>query len=180
MAATSHLPPLRPGHSPLVGRAGPLGVLAKCLEQVQTGRGGVVMMTGAPGIGKTRLIDEFFGSETARSATVLRGEVSLAEGMPPYMPFLEALGDYVSQTPPEIVADQVGSYVSILATLIPQLSGAQAHAHPAADAWTAPEQQRFRLYEAVAAFLGPASHVVRGSGSAPALESRMVDQPAVA
>ena len=59
----------------------------------------VVMIAGEPGIGKTCLLD-WVGAQAGRqSAAVLRGGASQAEGMPPYLPLLEALG---RSSPPQL------------------------------------------------------------------------------
>ena len=54
MAAAQHsLPLLRAGYAPLVGRAGPLATLTEYLARARAGYGGVALVTGAAGIGKT-------------------------------------------------------------------------------------------------------------------------------
>ena len=47
--------------SPLVGRDGERTMLAEALRRCRSGRGGVVLISGEAGIGKTRLVDELFG-----------------------------------------------------------------------------------------------------------------------
>jgi hypothetical protein len=49
----------------------------------------VVLLAGEPGIGKTRMMDEFPPPTLSGGVTVLRGGSSQAQGMPPYLPFLE-------------------------------------------------------------------------------------------
>jgi hypothetical protein len=49
----------RPPCSPFVGRAQELMLLESLLEQVKAGRGQVVSVVGAPGMGKSRLLNEF-------------------------------------------------------------------------------------------------------------------------
>ena len=44
--------------APLVGRGHELSVLRKALQEATAGRGGVVAITGEPGLGKTRLVEE--------------------------------------------------------------------------------------------------------------------------
>src|SRR5581483_9106271 len=85
---------LRAGRAPLVGRAEILAQLAGHLAEARGGHATVVLLTGEPGIGKTRLLQEFPPPQLAAGLTVLRGGASQAEGMPPYLPFLEALGAY--------------------------------------------------------------------------------------
>jgi predicted ATPase len=144
-------PLLHAGRSPLVGRARQLAVLAEHLAEARAGRPAVVLLAGPPGIGKTRLLEEFPPADLAAGVTVLRGGASQAEGMPPYLPFLEALGDYIAAAPADQVRHEVGPRAASLATLLPEIPvrlGPPPPSHP-----LGPEQERFRLYEAVAAFL---------------------------
>jgi DNA-binding CsgD family transcriptional regulator/tetratricopeptide (TPR) repeat protein len=135
----------------LIGRAGPLAVLAEHLTYAAAGHVSAVMVSGPPGVGKTRLVDEFLSSEQVQRASVLRGGASLAEGMPPYLPFLQALGDYISAASIDVLAKQVGAHGPTLATLLPELVQRLGAQEP--DVRVPPEQQRFRLYEAVTTFV---------------------------
>ena len=86
---------------PLVGRLRESDALWTRFEAAATGQTGVVLIAGEPGIGKTRLLDAFAARATSSGARVLRGGASEAAGMPPYLPFLEALGQHVRATPPD-------------------------------------------------------------------------------
>src|SRR6266487_3098893 len=71
--------------------------------------------------------------------------------MPPYLPFLEALGGYIRTAPPEQLRAEAASMAPILATILPELPlrlGELAPGYP-----LPPEQTRLRLYEAVGIFL---------------------------
>jgi predicted ATPase/DNA-binding CsgD family transcriptional regulator len=152
MPSASGTPPvLRAGRAPLVGRARQLALLAEHLAEARAGRLIVVLLAGAPGIGKTRLLDEFPPPEQATGITVLRGGASQAAGMPPYLPFLQALGDYIAAAPVDQLREQVGLHAATLAPMLPEIIarlGSPAPTHP-----LGPEQERYRLYEAVALFL---------------------------
>src|SRR5437588_7375118 len=108
-------------------------------------------MTGVRGIGKTRLLDEN-ALRTARDGAVfLRGGNSDAEGMPPYLPFFEALGQYIQITPLDHLREQVAAAPQVLASLFPDLTVRLGdRGVPSASP---PEQARLRLYEAIGAFL---------------------------
>jgi predicted ATPase/DNA-binding CsgD family transcriptional regulator len=151
----SHIPerPVldRLGQSPLVGRARQLAVLCEYLAEARAGQSSVVLLVGTPGIGKTRLLEEFPPAEQAADVTVLRGAASQAAGMPPYLPFLETLGRYIAGTPPDQLRSEIGAVASSLATLFPEI---QERLGPIpSDYALGSEQARFRLYEAVATFL---------------------------
>ena len=84
--------------SRLVGRERELNTLLDRLEVTSRGEGAIALVAGEPGIGKTRLLAEL--SERARAAgrTALGGRAYDTEGMPPYLPFVEALRSYVRGT----------------------------------------------------------------------------------
>jgi hypothetical protein len=101
-------PVLRPGRGPLVGRVQELSILADARAEASARRPGVVLLAGEPGIGKTRLLDEFPPPELANGVHVLRGGASEVEGMPPYLPFIEALDAYVESAATNVLREDVG------------------------------------------------------------------------
>ncbi len=111
----------------------------------------VVLMTGEPGIGKTRLLEEIALRAARDGAVVLRGGNSEAEGMPPYLPFLEALGQHIQITPLDDLREQVAAAPQVLASLFPELTVRLGDF--AVPSVSPPEQARLRLYEAIGAFL---------------------------
>jgi predicted ATPase len=144
-------PVLRPGRAPLVGRARELAILADALAEAAAGRPSVVLLAGEPGIGKTRLLDEFPPPELAAGVHLLRSGASEAEGMPPYLPFIEALEAYVASAETEALRADVGPNASLLARLLPQVESRLKPIEAPTD--LAPEHERLRLYEAIAALL---------------------------
>jgi DNA-binding NarL/FixJ family response regulator len=122
-----------------------------CYAAARQGQAHVVLVAGEPGIGKTRLLDEIAVRAAHDGAIVLRGGASEAEGMPPYLPFLEALGYYIQETPLDQLRMQVASTSPLLASILPELVtrlGDFPVPHPLPT-----EQARFRLYEALGIFL---------------------------
>ncbi len=136
---------------PLVGHQREMALLWDQFEAAARGRTHVVLITGEPGIGKTRLLDEMAARAERVGATILRGEASEAEGMPPYLPFLEALGRYVRTAPVDQLREQVSLEVTPLAGILPELATRLGELPPAYP--LPPEQARLRLYEAVGSFL---------------------------
>src|SRR5216683_5752047 len=106
----------------LVGRQRELDSLWNQFEQSMTGRLRVALVAGEPGIGKTRLLREVARRAEQAGAPVLRGGASEAEGMPPYLPFLEALGKHIRVTPLDQLHEQVARAPEILASLLPELA----------------------------------------------------------
>ena len=84
---------------PLTGRQRELHQLWDLFEASTTGDTRVVFVSGEPGIGKSRLLQEIAIRAEENGALVLLGGASEAEGMPPYLAFLEALGSYIRASP---------------------------------------------------------------------------------
>ena len=88
----------RPTRSPLVGRDRELMLLDAILDQVKAGRGQVVSLVGAPGMGKSRLLDEFRQSVTGQRVRYAAGQCLAYGSMTPYLPVLELLRDHCRVT----------------------------------------------------------------------------------
>lgn len=136
---------------PFVGRLREVTLVMDVYDMAKDESARVVLMTGEPGIGKTRLLEEIALRAAGDGAVVLRGGNSEAEGMPPYLPFLEALGQHIQITPLDDLREQVAAAPQVLAGLFPELIVRLGDlAVPSASP---PEQARLRLYEAIGAFL---------------------------
>ena len=137
--------------TPIVGRQQELTLLMNHFEAAKEEQANVVLLTGEPGIGKSRLLEELALRTAQNGAVVLRGRASEAEGMPPFLPFLEAIGRYIRATPQDQLSKKVATVPQILASLLPEL--AVYHKELFSHQSLPPEQVRFRLYEAIAIFL---------------------------
>src|SRR5437660_6188783 len=71
--------------------------------------------------------------------------------MPPYLPFVEALGRYVQVTPLDQLRTHVAAAPQVLATLLPELITRLGELPTSVP--LPPEQARFRLYEAIGMLL---------------------------
>src|SRR5262252_10739799 len=130
----------------LVGRQRELDRLWDLFEQSTTGRLRIAFVAGEPGIGKTSLLREVARRAEQTGTPVLRGGASDAEGMPPYLPYLEALGQHIRTTAPEELRAQTGAMASVLATIMPELSLCLGEL-PSSYVLP-PEQARLSLYQA--------------------------------
>src|SRR5215212_7326396 len=106
---------------PIIGRQREMALLWESLQTAERGRLAVALLIGEPGIGKTRLLEAIATRSLHAGACVLRGGAFDAEGMPPYLPFLEALGQHIQATSPEDLRAQIGPLASVLATILPEL-----------------------------------------------------------
>ncbi|HWH83665.1 MAG TPA: AAA family ATPase [Burkholderiaceae bacterium] len=81
--------------TPIVGRRAEFARLARALDAACAGRPASVEVAGPPGIGKTRLVEEFLHHARQRDCRVLRGSCEADLGGAPLQPFrqmLESLG----------------------------------------------------------------------------------------
>jgi predicted ATPase len=120
-------------------------------EAAKEGSTRVMLMGGAIGIGKTRLLEEVAARVRKDGAIVLQGSATELEGMPPYLPFLEALGQHIRVTSPDQLHQQVAGTAPILASILPELA-VRLGELPAMYSLP-PDQMRLRLYEAIGTFL---------------------------
>lgn len=134
-----------------VGRALEMRRLKTAAEAAAHGQGCVVTVTGDPGIGKSRLLEEFAG-EIGDRALVLEGRCSYAEGAPPYFPWVQIITGYVRATKPELLRRVMGEHSSVIAEVIPPVCEALGELQPPVPL-EHPGSARFRFFQSVAAIL---------------------------
>jgi len=80
-----------PGPGSLAGRDQELAALRGWRAEALAGRGGLVVLTGPPGIGKTRLAEELAGTARRQGQRVLWGRAVEERGAPPLWPWRRIL-----------------------------------------------------------------------------------------
>lgn len=141
--------------TPFVGRDGELSRIKGKLSETRTGRGGLVMLVGEPGIGKSRMIEEFTEHARGDGAAVLFGACFEGEWVPPFAPFADAIDNYAKDVAVETLQADLGHSAGAIARLAPSLRDRLPDfAEPAA---LQPDEERFRLLDAVSQFLIAAS-----------------------
>ena len=133
-----------------VGRTWELETLEAGLDDAFAGRGRLFLAVGEPGIGKSRLADEFASRAKQRGAGVLWGRCWEGEGASPYWVWVQALRSYIRSRAPDLVRTSVGAHGAKLAQLVPELAEVDPEVLD-------PENTRFELFEAVTAFLRTAA-----------------------
>jgi DNA-binding SARP family transcriptional activator/tetratricopeptide (TPR) repeat protein len=129
---------------PLAGRRDELNVLGQAFARARSGNGGIALVSGAAGQGKTRLVSELARAHEDQQFVVATGTTLELEGSPPLAPWLELLTELVerSEAPPAGV-----SWPTELARLVPAVE--IRWGIPAAPAAPDPDLERARLFQAV-------------------------------
>ena len=134
-----------------VGRARELAELRAGVDDAFAGRGRLFLLSGEPGIGKSRLAEELARIARARGATVLVGRCWEAGGAPAYWPWIQALRPYVRACDADTLAEQAGAGAADLAQVVPELADRLPGLPPPST--LEPDLVRFRLFDATAEFL---------------------------
>jgi class 3 adenylate cyclase len=137
-----------------VGRDAELERLGQLWKEAVAGERRVVFLAGEPGAGKTRLAAEMASRAHDEGGAVLAGRCDEDLGVP-YQPFVEALRHFVDHTAPAELGERLGRYGGELTRLRPEL--AELVPGLPTPLRSDPETERYRLFDAVAAWLGAVS-----------------------
>ena len=108
--------------APLTGREAPWSVLENARQKASAGRPQAVFVTGAAGVGKSRLVNDFVKSLPHQAETVLlRGRCRQGEQLPfrGFDEITDQLSAYLALLPTRQREDVVGDHSLALATLFP-------------------------------------------------------------
>jgi len=134
---------------PLVDREDELATLKGRLDDVLRGEGSLVFVTGEAGIGKTRLLMELKAYAKLRGAMFLVGNC-YREGVVPYRPWVQIIGEYFRRSRPEVLYKVAGIYSAEIVKLVPE-AASKLGAVPPLPSLTS-EGERLRLFKAVTQF----------------------------
>jgi class 3 adenylate cyclase len=137
-----------------VGREEQRELLNELWEQSRSGQRQVVLLTGEPGIGKTRLASYAALAAHAEGAIVLCGHCDEDLNVP-YRPWIEALRDLVALAPATVLEAHVEKHGGELTRLVPEMSGRIDNIPAPRE--SDPETERFLLFGAITDLLQTAS-----------------------
>jgi tetratricopeptide (TPR) repeat protein len=137
---------LRPQATPLIGRTQEMAQLAARLDEAAAGHGGMVLIGGEPGAGKTRLGEEALVLGHARHMLPLAGHAYEEHGAP-FVTSTEILEQLVRAVPPDNLRNVLGPTAGEIALLLPELRRRLPGIPPAQD--VPPEQQQRYLFNAL-------------------------------
>ena len=135
----------------LVARGDELASLREFWNQANRGQGHMVLVSGEPGVGKTRLVRELAVYARLHGAHVLQGGCYEFEATTPYLPFVEALRAWVHGCETERLQAALGSTAPELVRLAPEIE-AKLGPQPRNPELSATEE-RMRLFDNVVRFL---------------------------
>jgi tetratricopeptide (TPR) repeat protein len=151
-----------PAENPLyrrvfVGREPELKQLKSAFDGAISGQGALMMVTGEPGIGKTALCEQLSTYVTLRGGRTLVGHCYEAGSLSlPYLAFVEALRSYVLSREVKDLRKELGSGAADVARIISEIrERLKIKLRPQKD----PEEERYRLLQAVTEFLSNAAAV---------------------
>ena len=134
-----------------IGRVEELARIERCLGDVGSGRGGAVLLSGEPGIGKTRLALEAATAARARGYAVAWGRCLEAGAAPVFWPWLQVVRACVRREGAPAVRERLGAAVADV--LSPAETG-DLLTSPPAPAGELVASRRFRLLDGVVELLG--------------------------
>jgi oligopeptide transport system substrate-binding protein len=137
--------------SQLVGREEELGFLHQCWQGAEAGQGGLVLISGEAGVGKTRLVEEVAHRLRWRGVRVLWGRCYKFERVLPYQPVAEALRAILPILTPAELADFPAWILGELARLVPEVLEKQPELEVTPTIRS--DQERARLFDGIARFL---------------------------
>ncbi len=138
----------------LIDRVEEMRLLKEAADRTARGEGGVVLMSGEAGIGKTRLARELGVYAHSRGMQVLSGRCPALfrrDGVPPYVLWSEVIRDYFKVCTPEQLYKVIGYYPAEVCKLVPELD--QKLRVVPKSLPISPEHERNRLFEAVSQFI---------------------------
>jgi class 3 adenylate cyclase len=138
-----------------VGRSLELDRVQRAVDAALGGHGSLVMLAGEPGIGKTRLALRAGEYAALRGAQVLLGHCHETEAGIPYLPFVDAMRQYVGERPADALRHELGNRGPVVARMVSEVTQRLPEIKPAPRG--DPEGDRHLLFDAVATFLVNAS-----------------------
>ncbi|MBE7473757.1 MAG: AAA family ATPase [Anaerolineales bacterium] len=124
----------------LIGRASDLEVIRHGLEQVRSGQGQTVLLSGEAGIGKSRLVVEVKKIAADLGFTLWQGSCFEPDRTLPYAPILDLLRTLLAAQP-----ESLHPYAADLVSLLPELTRLWPGLPPAPSG--EPEQEKRRLFQ---------------------------------
>ena len=145
---------------PIVGRARELDRFRAAFDRMLAGRRQMVLISGEPGIGKTRCAQALADVAEDQGALVLWGHCREGAAAPPYWPWVQILRAYVDASSLDEVRLNMGAAAKDIAALVPELLDLSQPTHHVPGAATDASPARFRTFDAIRQFFHQATQQV--------------------
>ena len=145
------------GRTPYVGRQSERAELGRLLDASIGERGGLVLLGGEPGVGKTRLAEEVLADARQRGCLVLTGRCYEMEGTAPFIPWVEIVERSARISPHAAFREALGDAGPEVAKLVPELRQIFDDIPPPIELPS--DQQRRYLFSNFLAFLDRGAQV---------------------
>lgn len=137
----------------LVGRDGEMAELRTLVDQTAQGHGGLAIIRGEAGLGKTRLAQEAADLARSRGLRVFWGRCWEAVDTPPYWAWIQLLRQLVDDLDNQQLLLMLGPGAAEVARMVPAVA---ARLESASDGAIG-DESRFALFDSIASFLKNAS-----------------------
>ncbi|HEY8172826.1 MAG TPA: AAA family ATPase, partial [Dehalococcoidia bacterium] len=137
---------LRPPESRMVGRQREFSLLQAALEDAARGRGGIAILEGEAGVGKTRLAEELATFARLKGMQVLWGRCYEDDAAAPYEPWVQLVRASIAtndRTEARLASSGIGR-------VVPELAPATARAGPVGDSG---RKERHALFQEITEFI---------------------------
>jgi predicted ATPase len=141
--------------APFVEREQELGVLRGLLKSAKAGRGNLVVITGEPGIGKTRLANRFAVELRSPSVAALWARCHSDPDTPAFWPWKQIIARHAERRDDATLLQELGAGARDVVPLIPQLASRFPElARPPSHE---PPEARQRVFEGMVGFVRAAA-----------------------
>lgn len=143
--------------SVFVGREVELALLRKTLDETAAGRGHIVLLSGEPGIGKTRLAEELCSYASSRKVASYWGRCHEETQVPPFWPWVQIFRKYIQRHRASRIRTEMGMAAADIAGIVPKLLQSpqllqklpELEPEPPLND---PSEDRFRLFDSISGF----------------------------
>jgi class 3 adenylate cyclase/tetratricopeptide (TPR) repeat protein len=137
-----------------VGRAHEFAELVAGIDGALASQGRLLMISGEPGVGKSRLARQAVAYAEQKGARALWGRCWEHGGAPPYWPWVQSLRHLIADAEPPTLSGWLGTDAAEIAQIEPEIRKRIAGLpEPPSAELAQPEKARFRLFDSVASFV---------------------------
>src|SRR5689334_14771965 len=131
----------------LIDRVDELAILHVLIDQANSGRGHVVLLSGEAGVGKSRLVAETKAYAAAQDFLLVQGSCFQPDISSPYAPLLDLLRSSAAKQLAAAVASDLAAFARELHQIVPEIVSLPPGQSPLAS--SDPEQEKRRLFTAL-------------------------------